>query len=345
MAKLSKETRTLTWDRKLIYPLILALALIGLLGRGLYFDKLQTELNIQLTIFSVFVLIALYEFFSFVNRRLKRLFPLDKVPIPRVVIQLSVGSLFLFGVRWLGIYWMGDYFPVEFNWAFKAAIYVVDFFVTASVNAIFFISEYIEKWKKSIQRAERLEKEKAQVQFDNLKNQLNPHFLFNALTSLNSLIKTDQELASEFLQNMSRVYRYVLQHKDRDVVRLEEENNFIQDYLFLMQTRFGKAFIYKDEMDAEAMDKGIVPVTLQILMENALKHNTISNKNPLTIRVYVKDDHLFMENNYQPKNRVEGSNKVGLENLKSLYQYLSNDSVHWEVEGGVFRIQIPLIER
>src|SRR5690606_15421651 len=140
----------------------------------------------------------------------------------------------------------------------------------------FFIREYFEKWQQSIDRAERLEKEKAQVQFDNLKNQLNPHFLFNALTSLNSLIKTNPQLASDFLQHMSRVYRYVLRHKDKHVVSLHEELDFISNYLFLMKTRFGEAFQFTCEVPEKEKEKGIVPVTLQILIENAVKHNTLN---------------------------------------------------------------------
>ncbi|MBI1223250.1 MAG: histidine kinase [Bacteroidetes bacterium] len=343
MEKLLKGIRA-TWDRKLVYIFAAVISLVGFAGRGLYFDTMPSNLNLYITFFSFIVLVSIWEVFSFLNRTLKKRFPLDKAPIPRVVIQIGLGTIFLFSLRALGIHLLGDYFPVEFNWAFRAAIYVVDFFLTACVNSLFFISEYIEKWKQGVQRADRLEKEKTQVQFDNLKNQLNPHFLFNALTSLNSLIKTDPKLASEFLQNMSRIYRYVLQHKDKDVVSLREEKDFVADYLFLMDTRFGEAFEFKEAIDERMMDKGIVPVTLQILIENALKHNTISLKKPLHLRLYTENNYLVMENNYQPKNRVEGSNKLGLENLKNLYSYLSDRPLDWQIEEGIFRIQIPLID-
>jgi len=327
------------------YTIILLLSILGYFGRLMMFNDMTHELNLRLLGFSIVVLVAVWEFFSFVNSRLKKQFPIDEAPVMRVVLQLSIGALFLFGVRGIGIYFLSDYFPVEFNWAFRAAIFVVDFFVTACINALFFIAEYIEKWKQSIQRAERLEREKTQVQFDNLKNQLNPHFLFNALTSLNSLIKSNPELASDFLQNMSRVYRYVLKHKDKEVVSLREEINFLNDYLFLLDTRFGEAFRFESAIPDQELGKGIVPVTLQILVENAIKHNIISDKKPLRIHVYVEGDYLVMKNASHPKKSVEGSNGLGLENLKNLYRYLSDLNLFWEIDEQEYRIHIPLIER
>ncbi len=328
-----------------IYTVILVISVLGYLGRLIMFTEMTYSSNVQLLVFSFFVLGAVWEFFSFLNSRLKKQFPIDKAPVQRVVLQLSLGSLFLFALRAVGIFLLADYFPVDFNWAFRAAIYVVDFFVTACINSLFFIAEYIEKWKQSIQRAERLEKEKTQVQFDNLKNQLNPHFLFNALASLNSLIRSNPELASEFLQNMSRVYRYVLKHKDKEVISLEEEYQFLNDYLFLLETRFGSAFRFKSNLPDEALEKGIVPVTLQILVENAVKHNIISEKNPLLIEVSIEGDYLVMKNAYHPKNRVEESNGLGLENLKNLYRYLSDLNLFWEIRDQKYSIHIPLIER
>lgn len=327
------------------YTVILVLSVLGYFGRLMMFNEMSHAFNIRLLAFSFFVLIAVWEFFSLVDRQLKKQFPIDEAPLQRVILQLSISSLFLFGIRGLGIYWLADYFPIEFNWAFRAAIYVVDFFVAASINSLFFIAEYIEKWKLSIQRAERLEREKTQVQFDNLKNQLNPHFLFNALTSLNSLIKSNPELASDFLQNMSRVYRYVLKHKDKEVVSLREETEFLNDYLFLLETRFGEAFRFESTIPEEALGKGIVPVTLQILVENAVKHNIISDKKPLHLCLSVEGDYLVMKNANHPKKNVEGSNGLGLENLKNLYRYMSDLTLYWELNEREYKIHIPLIER
>lgn len=331
--------------RKLAYSIFLALSIGGYFGRLVMFREMSHEMNLQLILFSLVIFILVWEFFVLLNRQMSRFFPLHEAPIKRVALQLGLSFIVLSGVRGMGIYFFREYFPFEINWAFRAAIYVVDFFFVGCVNAIFFIVEYIRKWQESIRRAERLEREKTQVQFDNLKNQLNPHFLFNALSSLNSLIKNNPELASDFLQHMSRVYRYVLQHKEKNVVSLREEQEFVRDYLFLLDTRFGESFNFRNTIPEEKLEAGIVPVTFQILIENAIKHNTLSDKKPLKIEVFIEDGYLVMSNTVQRKNMVQGSNGFGLENLKNLYAYLSDKELSWKEENGVFRIQVPLVER
>ncbi len=327
-----------------VHLVILSMCVTGYFGRAIYFDKMTGQLNLILLVVSIVVGLGTWEFFRFINRILSKRYPIQEALIPRVIVQIGIGTLFVYILRGLGIYLVGDYFPLEFNWAFRAAIFVIDFFFSACLNAFFFIREYIGVWKQSIAKNQRLEKEKAQVQFDNLKNQLNPHFLFNALSSLDSLIKTDPELASRFLQNMSRVYRYVLKHKDKDLVSLNEELEFIREYLFLMETRFGEAFEFRCEVPEDKKEKGIVPVTLQILLENALKHNVINTQKPLKVCLRLEGDFLVMSNNLQKKRRVDGSNGLGLENLKKLYHYLVYKEVSWEEDEGEFRIRIPLID-
>ena len=192
-------------------------------------------------------------------------------------------------------------------------------------------------------REERLEKEKSQVQFDNLKNQLNPHFLFNALTSLNSLIVENPQLAQQFLQHMSKVYRYVLQHKDRNFVTLETELDFINNYVFLAETRFANSLRFKFDINEEQKQKAIVPVTMQILIENALKHNVVDDERPLAIDLITSGDYLVVSNNLQVRNRVETSNKQGLDNLRSLYAFLTDKPVIIEQSEYRFSVKVPLL--
>ena len=186
-------------------------------------------------------------------------------------------------------------------------------------------------------------KEQTQVKYDALRNQLNPHFLFNALTSLNSLIFENQQLASEFLQQLSKVYRYTLQNKDKDTVSLSTEIDFINNYIFLFKTRFENAIHFKIEIDKDSRDKGIVPVTIQVLIENAVKHNIVTDKSPLIISIIAKGNFLTVENTVNKKSQVEASNKQGLENLKTLYQYLSDTDVEITETDSLFRVRIPLI--
>jgi LytS/YehU family sensor histidine kinase len=204
-------------------------------------------------------------------------------------------------------------------------------------------AHFFQEWKKAIIRNERLQKERALVQFDNLKNQLNPHFLFNSLTSLNSLIFENQQLASDFLQQLSKVFRYVLQNKEKELVSLETEVNFIQNYISLLQTRFYGSLQIQMEIAPKDMLKQIVPVTLQILIENAIKHNIVNEQNPLTIRIFSTEEYLHIRNNLQKKSIIETSNKMGLENMKTLYGFLSQKQVEITEEADFFEVKIPLL--
>jgi two-component system, LytTR family, sensor kinase len=232
--------------------------------------------------------------------------------------------------------------PFKLDELFLAATWLLYLFLPTAINLGFFTEYFVGRWKESLVNAERLEKEKSRVQFDNLKNQLNPHFLFNALTSLNSLIFEDQTLASQFLQQLSKVYRYVLQHKDKKMVNVETELNFIGHYVSLLRTRFKDALVISIQIKDQDRELGIVPVTLQILIENAIKHNVIDLARPLTILITTEDHYLVVANNIQLKRRVEESNKQGLDNLRSLYQYLSDRPVLIE-EDVQFKVKVPLL--
>jgi LytS/YehU family sensor histidine kinase len=181
------------------------------------------------------------------------------------------------------------------------------------------------------------------VKYNALQNQLNPHFLFNALTSLNSLIFENQQLASEFLQQLSKVYRYVLQNKESQTVPLSTELDFISHYISLLSTRFRTAIRFKVALRIDSGDKHVVPVTVQILIENAIKHNIASREMPLTIYIEVNDGYLEVTNTVNKKSFVEASNRQGLQNLKSLYQYLSDRPINIIEADGLFKVRIPLI--
>ncbi|TNE78732.1 MAG: histidine kinase [Bacteroidetes bacterium] len=329
---------------KLRYSIVLTMAVLGFIVRAIAFPEINQQNNFLLLGISIILIAAIWEVFRLINTVLGKNFPIEEKPISRIVLQLALGALAVFAIRALGFAWIGPYFPTKFSWEFRAAVYAVDFFFSAAINVMFFAQDYFKRWKATIERAEKLEKEKTQVQFDNLKNQLNPHFLFNALTSLNSLIFSDQQLASDFLQHLSRVYRYVLQHKDKEQVSLSTEVEFIANFIFLLETRFGRAFKAKLNLSEEALERGVVPVTLQIMLENAIKHNVMNEMRPLEVEITDHGDYLLVKNNLQRKKVVESSNKQGLDNLKNLYRYLSPLNVLVEETPHEYCVKIPLLK-
>lgn len=192
-------------------------------------------------------------------------------------------------------------------------------------------------------KAQALEKEKALVMYESLKQQLNPHFLFNSLTSLSSLIKVDQKLASQFLDGMSKIYRYILKSRDHEVVPLGEEVQFVAHYIRLQQTRFESGLEVNIAIPEEEYHKKIAPVTLQNLIENAIKHNIIDDESPLVVNIFTEAGYLVAQNNLQKKNVVDTSNKQGLANLQSLYKYLTRRPIVIEETTEYFTIKIPLV--
>ena len=192
-------------------------------------------------------------------------------------------------------------------------------------------------------QATRLEHDKTQIQYQNLINHLNPHFLFNSLTSLNSLILTKPKDASVFLKKLSVIYRYILQNKDSELVSLQDELTFTQHYMDLQAARFGENLRISLAISPLYLTRRIVPVTIQNLLENAIKHNIVDDDNPLHIRIYTETDTLYVTNTMQKKQFVETSNKQGLTSLKSLYRYLSRREVSVTETATLFIVAVPLL--
>lgn len=324
---------------------ILILAVLGFVVRFTFFYQEFTLLQHVTAFFiSILVITFLWTVLNSYHRWLNRRLPYEKDLLPpRLVVEIGGGLIFAFAFISTMLYLVGDQSRVPVDKPIIVAAYLIYTLVILAINAGFIGSHFFTAWKKSLVRAERLEKEVAVVRLENLINQVNPHFLFNSLTSLNSLIFEDQQLASQFLQQLAKVYRYVLQNKERELVPLSTELAFIQSYLFLLQTRFAKGISFSVEVPPVALQKEIVPLTLQILIENAIKHNVIQMDKPLCIRITADEQYLEVANNLQRKSIVETSNQWGLKNLQSLYKYLSPEKVEVVETEEAFRVRVPLV--
>jgi sugar lactone lactonase YvrE len=192
-------------------------------------------------------------------------------------------------------------------------------------------------------KAQALEKEKTLVMYESLKQQLNPHFLFNSLTSLSSLIRVNPMLAGEFLNGLSKTYRYILKNRDNELAPLGDEIRFARTYVKLQQIRFEKGLDVVIGVDESDEHFRIAPATIQQMIENAIKHNIIDEESPLLIEIYTEMNWLVVRNNLQKKNFVETSNKQGLNYLKSLYYYLSDRPLEIHEDEAFFTVKIPLI--
>ncbi len=206
-------------------------------------------------------------------------------------------------------------------------------------NAFFF-----DKWKSTIKQNEELKNQQVRTQFEVLQNQMSPHFLFNSLNALTTLIAESQDLAIEFTVKLSEVYRYILQTKDKELVKLSEELEFVRAYLFLLQMRYPDNLQCHFSVDDESQEQYIPPLTLQMLVENAVKHNVVSKSSPLTVEIYTENGlSVIVKNNLQRKNTLEKSTKTGLANIRKRYEFLGNRDIDIITTAQNFMVAVPLI--
>jgi sensor histidine kinase YesM len=203
---------------------------------------------------------------------------------------------------------------------------------------------FYEKWKRVTDEAEQLKKENLQTQLESLKAQVNPHFLFNSLNSLSSLISEDPNKAEKFLDEMCKVYRYLLRNNEEDLAPLWVEMQFIQSYYHLLKTRYGDSLYLEVDIPDELVWYRIPSLTLQMLVENAVKHNMMMKDQPLNIQITATaGPRLIVSNNLQRKKRIS-SNKVGLNNIVKKYKLLKQDDIIVQEDEKMFSIIVPLIK-
>ncbi len=208
-----------------------------------------------------------------------------------------------------------------------------------------YYSTYLTKyWKKSIEANEELKRENLLARYEALKSQVNPHFLFNNLNTLSGMVEQKPELAIDFIKKLSDIYRYVLEQNDKEVVSITDELKFVEDYIFLSKMRFGKGLVFSSNI-ANYQNIQVVPLGIQMLVENAIKHNIISDEMPLKIEMEIADGFVIVKNNFQKKKAINpGIEPMGLETLKKRYSYLSGKAVEVFESDGKFIVKLPVIE-
>lgn len=234
-------------------------------------------------------------------------------------------------------------FPVEDNHS------MIGHALSALIPTAFLLSIYesmyfFASWKANVERREALVLANAQSQFEALKKQLDPHFLFNCMNTLASLIDVDNTDAQRYLGRLSEVYRYVLDTRERSTVTIEEELQFLKAYIYLNEVRFRENLKVEQELDEQIYAHRVPALSLQLLVENAIKHNVASREHPLTIRIYQDGDFVTVENNKRHKSSFHTSTKLGLQNIVKRYQLLTQQQVSINESDAVFRVQLPLLD-
>lgn len=260
-----------------------------------------------------------------------------------MLAHLTYSSAVIFGVSWI-------YFGKLLNtpegqfWNYYKYTLISVLIVTIFITSIIYARSFFRAYRDEAIEGERLKKEAIALQYQIMQNQVNPHFLFNSLNILGTLIDIDTEKAKKFTRELSLFYRELLQFKDHELISVKEEIKFVQKYIYLQKIRFGDNFIVENHIPENTHGE-LIPMSIQMLLENAVKHNIISRDHPLTIKISsTGEKEISVENNYQPKANVDGSNKIGLKNLQHRYRFLANREMKIEKGTSHFRVVIPIIE-
>ncbi|MBV2224513.1 MAG: 2TM domain-containing protein [Cloacibacterium sp.] len=214
------------------------------------------------------------------------------------------------------------------------------------ISAIGHARGFMAAWKNSTKKEvveQKLIAKSANAQFESLKNQLDPHFLFNSLNVLDSLIEENPVQAQRFTNSMSKIYRYVLEQKDKELVSVEEEIDFAKTYCELLKTRFEDAVTFEFNISEEDKKGFVVPLSLQLLLENSIKHNFATSSKPLNIKIFTEKGNLIIENNLQTRELPNKSTGVGLANIVSRYNLLTERNVFVEKSEAFFRVKLPIL--
>lgn len=342
--------KPLTYSRKEWLIMLILIPPISILINYFVFGKLYfTDLHhfLYATGPTLFILFLVYMLCGMVaNLMLSRL-PKYSQTFQRIGLSLIAYVLIMLAgitIIFLGYDYVG-FLGYELNWTNYGWAMVVSILCNLLATSFNEGAAFFEKWRTLAIEAENLKKENLQSQLEALKSQVNPHFLFNSLNSLSAMIADEPGKAEIFLDEMSKVYRYMLRNNEEGLTSLDDEILFIQSYFHMLKTRYGDGLELEIRIDEQYLSHQLPPLTLQMLVENAVKHNMILKESPLHILIMTTNTgKLVVNNNMQLKTTHVLSNKVGLHNIVNKYQLLGQENIIVNDVGREFSVILPLIE-
>ena len=284
---------------------------------------------------------------GYLSEVLDRRLSWTEAPLKRLFVSLGLTILYT-SLAFVFIFWAWTF--DDFGWNFsgmlnslRARYFIPTLVITFVISLFLHGRSFLLNWKQTLLEAEHLKQDQISARYEALKSQVNPHFLFNSLNVLSSLVHRDADLAEKFIRQLSDVYRYILDSRGKESVPIPEELETLRAYLFLMDIRFGTALHTNISIPDQAQGY-IAPLTLQMLVENALKHNEISKANPLNIDIFIENnDWIVVRNNLSPKTILPESTGIGLPNIQAQYQVLAGKGVLITDHDGFFTVKVPVL--
>lgn len=284
----------------------------------------------------------------FIARRLDRVLTWEYKPLLRVVVQISILCLVvlvasvLISSIYLAVVPLPTSFEVNLSSSRILRANAFSILVSIIIGGIYLAIGFFHHLKIKSLEAEQYKIAAAEAQIEALKAQLDPHFLFNSLNTLTELVEVNSSKSLDFLKSFSQVYRYVLQTREQESVTMQEELDFADSYLFLLKTRFGEALQVEKNIAEADLTRHLPPMTLQLLLENAVKHNTLTASKPLHVNLSSDGQQLTIQNNIQTKSSKLYSSGIGLKNIKERVLRLTHEEPVIENGGEFFTVKIPL---
>lgn len=262
-----------------------------------------------------------------------------------IVFQVFALSLFVLLVEAGEIFAIENYLKIPLTQNNKVTLILGSLLITFMISSIYASVAFFGQWKENLLRTQALEKANLEARYDTLRNQVNPHFLFNSLNTLLMLVN-DNPVASKYVESISEIMRYMLQSRDKEAVLLRDELKIARDYVFVQQSRFGDKLQVEFDVPEKFYHYAIPPLALQMLLENAVKHNVVSKDNPLHVKVYIADNlFIVIENSVKAKIDKDPSTGVGLDNIRNRYNHLSGKDIVVKNDHGKFVVMLPLFEK
>ncbi len=297
-------------------------------------------------IFIIVIILILWFGNVYIDQQLNKRIPWIKRPKRRLILQIVFSTLFTTITLFVLMYIIhqvkfGDGRIINRK---MAETFLPALCITYVVLAIQISWQFFSALKDSMLEVEKYKTESMQAQMQNLKNQLNPHFLFNNLSVLTSLVYKDQDKAVDFINELSKVYRYALDTKTSELVTLEEELLFLNHYIYLLKIRFGSSITFKIDISEVSKKMFLPPMCLQMLVENTIQHNETSQATPLYVHIHDQDDILIIENRIQPRSDTTHGYGMGLKNIQKRYAFFGVKKVEISKENNIFTVKLPLLE-
>lgn len=295
--------------------------------------------------FSILITFILYflfrRMFGFLNANFPWKESIKKrliIEVPLIII-ISIGAMLLFTLFW------NNFHNKETSNAILFMNCTIAFLVSVIINLFTEGSTIFKLYRETAVSAEILKRKTLESHFETLKSQVAPHFLFNSLNTLIALIDENPKTAKDFVQHLANYYRYSMQVNARETVDLETELNLVRNYIFLLTSRFGDNLKVEFPKGSQNFNKHVVPLAIQLLIENSVKHNIISSSKPLTVSIILEDNYLIVRNNLQKKDASEISNRLGLDNIRNRYAIVCNLPIEVVETDAYFQVKLPLLNK